>query len=92
MDGLSKTIKNNIKTKMNISDSSEINESQMLWMLWRHLRNTSRLRASNMFNVRDFLQSSSPIYSDSNSSGSDSPSNSDGSDDDFDRAPNCNTS
>jgi hypothetical protein len=45
-----------------------------------------------MFNVRDFLQSSSPIYSDSNSSGSDSPSNSDGSDDDFDRAPNCNTS
>ncbi|KAJ3659085.1 hypothetical protein Zmor_010793 [Zophobas morio] len=88
MEGLKNTVKNNLKTKLNNTDASDINESQMLWMLWRHLRNTSRLRASNLLNVRDFFHT----YSDSNSSGSESMSNSDGSDDDLDRAPNCNTS
>lgn len=41
-----------------------------------------------MLNVRDFLQ----LYSDSNSSGSESAAHSDGSDDDVDGPPNCNTS
>ncbi|XP_044253982.1 DDB1- and CUL4-associated factor 8 isoform X3 [Tribolium madens] len=87
MEGLSDTIKDNLKTKLGHGET-EFNENRMLWILWRHLRNTTRLRASNMLNVRDFLQ----LYSDSNSSGSESVANSDGSDDDLDRPPNCNTS
>lgn len=43
MEGLKNTVKKNLKTKQN-SEASDINENQMLWMLWRHLRNTSRLR------------------------------------------------
>ncbi|XP_015834612.2 DDB1- and CUL4-associated factor 8 isoform X2 [Tribolium castaneum] len=87
MEGLSDTIKDNLKMKLG-HEGTEFNENRMLWILWRHLRNTTRLRASNMLNIRDFLQ----LYSDSNSSGSESVANSDGSDDDLDRPPNCNTS
>ncbi|KAJ8944418.1 hypothetical protein NQ318_023191 [Aromia moschata] len=46
MVDLAQTIKNNNKSRMNWSTSSEeINESQMLWMLWRHLRSANRMRS-----------------------------------------------
>lgn len=45
MEGLDDTLKDNLKKKVLFSDPSEINETQMLLMLWRHLRNSSRLMA-----------------------------------------------
>ncbi|XP_056639833.1 DDB1- and CUL4-associated factor 8-like [Diorhabda sublineata] len=43
MKGLAETIKQNNKSRLNFMPH-DINESQMLWMLWTHLRSTTRVR------------------------------------------------
>lgn len=47
---LNSTLEKNLKKQMLIAGQPEIDNHQMLVMMWRHLRNTSRLRVMVMTN------------------------------------------
>lgn len=64
MNGLSETIKTNCKARGNYT-SGELSESQMLWILWRHLRSSNRIHVRFVYfivshaeylKVNDFLE------------------------------------
>ncbi|CAG9858644.1 unnamed protein product [Phyllotreta striolata] len=90
--GLTATIKNNKKARNNWTSMipPDLNESQMLWMLWRHLRNTNRARRAPP-NGGEGDATFYPLYSNSSSS-SDSSSSSFPSDDDLDVTGSCSPS
>ncbi|KAJ8919538.1 hypothetical protein NQ315_002159 [Exocentrus adspersus] len=76
MADLAQTIKNNNKSRLNWSTSTDINESQMLWMLWRHLRSTNRMRRVAANDTENFVLQLQTNYSSSaSSSTSDTASN-----------------
>ncbi|KAF2905700.1 hypothetical protein ILUMI_00484 [Ignelater luminosus] len=92
MNGLSETIKTNCKARGNYT-SGELSESQMLWILWRHLRSSNRIHrtgvdGSHYFAGFENLHSSSDSSSSSNSDGVDSEADSD----DLEGSPGCTTS
>ncbi|KAK4887786.1 hypothetical protein RN001_004057 [Aquatica leii] len=92
MTGLAETIKSNTKARTNYG-AGELSESQMLWILWRHLRNTNRIHRSNargseFFSGLDNTQSSSDSSSSSNT---DAPESVDDSDE-FNSSAGCTTS
>ncbi|XP_018336202.1 DDB1- and CUL4-associated factor 8 isoform X2 [Agrilus planipennis] len=97
MTGIADAIKSNSKARASWSSSTDINESQMLWMLWRHLRNSNRQRAAAS-GAEDFIQfvnnSSNSVNNSSSSSPSSSRSGSGDSsiDSDPDSPPGCTTS
>lgn len=83
MEKLAETIKRN---NSRINWGTDVNESQMLWMLWRHLR---RSRIGE--NGSSDLLSSHFMLSSSSDSSSDSDINDDDDDDDLD-GPGCSAS
>ncbi|KAF5304543.1 hypothetical protein FQA39_LY09594 [Lamprigera yunnana] len=85
MIGLASAVHENTKThNINHASGRELNESQMLWILWRHLRNTNQLSRASL-RTSDFFEldrTSEGTVSDSSSSSNayvsdDSDSNSD---------------
>lgn len=92
MPELAQTIKNNNKSRANWSTtSSDINESQMLWMLWRHLRSTNHMRRVVASDTENFVLQLQTNYSSSaSSSSSDSASNDE--DDVLDGPTGCSAS
>lgn len=54
MEGLGATVRKNIRCRTaerHRESETDVNDSQMLWMLWRHLRTTERLQVSIEDNV-----------------------------------------
>ncbi|CAH1173594.1 unnamed protein product [Phaedon cochleariae] len=93
MLGLSDTVRNNAKDMTNLMGTADINESQMLWMLWRHMRSTNRARrdvTADDDNILFHINTMSGSSTSSMSSPSDSQSNSD--DNDIDGPTGCSTS
>ncbi|CAH1114287.1 unnamed protein product [Psylliodes chrysocephalus] len=91
--GLSSTVKNNNKARSNWTSMipPDINESQMLWMLWRHLRSSNRLRRefpNGGEGDTAFFRYASTSSSSSGSSSSSIPSD----EDDLDVTASCSPS
>ncbi|KAG5894583.1 hypothetical protein JTB14_017163 [Gonioctena quinquepunctata] len=94
LKGLAETVKSNGKSRVNWSMPADINESQMLWMLWRHLRNSNRSRRDAAFNDDAIFNMNANDDDDDDTSStsltsSDEPSNDD---DDIDGPTGCATS
>lgn len=49
MTGLADSVKTNLKSRNQYRHTSDIDDSQMLWMLWRQLSGTENLRVSINF-------------------------------------------
>lgn len=51
MPQLENTVRRNYRCRLaeRINSASDINESQMLWMLWRHLTTTEQIQVSIIF-------------------------------------------
>ncbi|KAF5300000.1 hypothetical protein FQR65_LT09256 [Abscondita terminalis] len=91
MPGLAETIKTNTKARTNYG-TGELSESQMLWILWRHLRNSNRIHRSNVRSSDFFSVDNTQSSSDSStSSNADAPESADDSDE-YRTSAGCTTS
>lgn len=92
MSGLSDTIKSNTKARTSYV-TGELNDSHMLWILWRHLRTTSRINRANARSGEFFAGlENTNSSSDSASSSNDDILDSDGDSDEFNSSAGCTTS
>uniref|UniRef100_A0A1Y1L328 Uncharacterized protein n=1 Tax=Photinus pyralis TaxID=7054 RepID=A0A1Y1L328_PHOPY len=90
MSGLSDTIKSNTKARTSYI-TGDLNDSHMLWILWRHLRTTSRINRSNV-RGGELFSGLENTNSSSDSASSSDVVDSDGDSDEFNSSAGCTTS